>query len=176
RTAHLLGDDGVERSRDVMRAPSRVVAAVEPTTMAMALGFLTGILVGLTGMGGGALLGPGLILGLGVPPVVAVGVDLVHSAVIKLVGGAIHLRRRTVDFRLVRLLLLGSLPGSLCGIALLAAARARGANPNAIVTKVLGVALVAASLAILLRACVWGAPRAVAVDLGRQWVVAAGFV
>jgi uncharacterized membrane protein YfcA len=50
--------------------------------MAMALGFLTGIMVGLTGMGGGALLGPALILGLGVPPVVAVGVDLVHSAVI----------------------------------------------------------------------------------------------
>jgi len=63
------------------------VTAVEPTTMAMALGFLTGIMVGLTGMGGGALLGPALILGLGVPPVVAVGVDLVHSAVIKLVGG-----------------------------------------------------------------------------------------
>jgi uncharacterized protein len=159
-----------------MRPPSGAVTAVEPTTMAMAFGFLTGLLVGLTGMGGGALLGPALILGLGVPPVVAVGVDLVHSALIKLVGGAIHLRRRTVDFRLVGLLLLGSLPGSLCGIALLAAARARGANPNAIVTRVLGVALVAASLALLFRVWPRGAPRAAAAELGRPWVVAAGFV
>jgi len=93
-------------------------------------------------------------------------VDLVHSAVIKLVGGAIHLRRRTVDFRLVGLLLLGSLPGSLCGIALLAAARARGANLNAIVTKVLGVALVAASLAVLFRVWLREAPRTAAADLG----------
>lgn len=98
---------------------------VELTTIAF--GFLTGLLVGFTGMGGGALMGPVLILGLGVPPVIAVGVDRVYSAVTKLVGGMI-------------------------GIGLLALLRAWGSDPNVLVMKALGVALVLASLAILLRA------------------------
>lgn len=144
-----------------------------PTTIA--LGFLTGVLVGLTGMGGGAVLGPVLILGLGVPPVVAVGVDLVHSAITKLVGGLVHLRRGTADLRLAGLLLTGSVPGSLAGIGLLSAARARGIDPDLVVTKGLGVALVAASLAILLRVAWRGRPRPTAA-LRRRWIVLAGFV
>jgi uncharacterized membrane protein YfcA len=144
---------------------------MEPTTVA--LGFLTGLLVGLTGMGGGALMGPALILALGVPPVIAVGVDLVYSAITKLFGAAIHWRRGTVDPELAGLLLLGSLPGAFVGIALLALTRARGRDPDLVVTKVLGVALVIASLAMLVR--LFSSGRR-ALNLDRRWLVAAGFV
>lgn len=141
----------------------------------MAFGFLTGVLVGLTGMGGGALMGPMLILGLGVAPLVAVGVDLVYSAVTKLVGAVIHWRRGTPDVRLTGMLLLGSVPGALTGIALLAVTRVRGSDPNLVVTKVLGMALVIASLAMLLRLFSSGRPLSGRVALDRRWFVAAGF-
>ncbi len=147
---------------------------MEPTTVA--LGFLTGLLIGLTGMGGGALMGPALILALGVPPVIAVGVDLVYSAVTKLFGAAIHWRRGTVNPPLAGLLLLGSLPGALVGIALLALTRARGTDPNLVVTKVLGAALVIASLVMLVRLFSSGRRERWALAIDRRWLVAGGFV
>ena len=66
-------------------------------------GLLIGIVVGMTGMGGGALMTPVLVLFFGVPPLAAVSSDLVVSAVMKPVGGVVHLRRGTVDLRLVGL-------------------------------------------------------------------------
>jgi uncharacterized membrane protein YfcA len=114
-------------------------------------GLFTGVLIGLTGMGGGAIMGPILIMGLGVQPVIAVGVDLAYSAVTKVAGSAVHWRRRTVHLPLVGLLCLGSVPGSLAGIGLLAVVRAGGHDPNVLVTKALGVALVLAALAIGVR-------------------------
>src|SRR5687767_15862885 len=70
----------------------------------------------MTGMGGGALMTPVLVLFFGVPPLAAVSSDLVVSAVMKPVGGAVHLRRGTVDMRLVGLLCLGSVPAAFCGV------------------------------------------------------------
>jgi uncharacterized membrane protein YfcA len=63
--------------------------------------FGVGIVVGLTGMGGGALMTPVLVLVFGVPPLAAVSCDLVASAVMKPVGSAVHLRRGTVNLELV---------------------------------------------------------------------------
>lgn len=143
-------------------------------SVTVAFGFLTGLLVGFTGMGGGALMGPALILVLGVPPVTAVGVDLAYSAVTKLFGSVIHWRRGTVDPRLVGTLLLGSLPGALAGIALLVLMRARGSDPNLMVTRVLGAALVLASLAMLLRLAI-SQRRPRALIPGRPWLIGAGF-
>lgn len=147
---------------------------MDPTTIAF--GFLAGVLVGLTGMGGGALMGPVLILGLGVTPVIAVGVDLVYAAITKLFGAVIYWRRGSADLRLAGIMLLGSLPGALVGIALLAAARARGHDPNWLVAKVLGVALVIASLAMLLRLLFSGRPRPLRLALDSHWLIGAGFV
>src|SRR3712207_7889403 len=59
---------------------------------------------------------PALVLFFGVPPLAAVSSDLVVSAVMKPVGGAVHLRRGTVDLRLVGLLCLGSVPSAFCGV------------------------------------------------------------
>src|SRR3954464_8896981 len=78
--------------------------------------FGIGIVVGLTGMGGGALMTPVLVIFFGVPPLAAVSSDLVVSAVMKPVGGLVHLRRGTVDLRLVGLLCLGSVPSAFCGV------------------------------------------------------------
>ncbi|MBI4635636.1 MAG: sulfite exporter TauE/SafE family protein [Candidatus Rokubacteria bacterium] len=85
-------------------------------------------------------------------PVIAVGVDLVYSAVTKLVGGMVCWRRGNVDLGIAGILLAGSFPGAMIGIGLLALLRAWGSDPNVLVMKALGVALVLASLAILLRA------------------------
>jgi uncharacterized protein len=76
-------------------------------------GFLVGALVGLTGVGGGSLMAPILILLLGVSPTTAVGTDLWFAAITKTVGGAIHHRLGQPDWAVVRLLAIGSIPTSI---------------------------------------------------------------
>jgi uncharacterized membrane protein YfcA len=84
------------------------------------LGFVVGFLVGLTGMGGGAVMTPMLILLGWARPVVAVGTDLVWGTLTKATGAFVHYRQRTVDFTIVKRLALGSIPGALAGLVLLA--------------------------------------------------------
>ncbi|MCK9248439.1 MAG: sulfite exporter TauE/SafE family protein [Solirubrobacteraceae bacterium] len=79
-------------------------------------GLVVGVLVGLTGIGGGSLMTPLLILGGGVPPTVAIGTDLAYGAVTKTVGGWRHLRIGTVDLGVSKWLAFGSVPGSLVGV------------------------------------------------------------
>src|SRR5262245_64537843 len=81
----------------------------------ISLGLLVGTLVGLTGVGGGALLTPLLILVVGVRPVIAVGTDLAFAAVTKLIGGWQHTRHGLSDNGLVWRLAMGSVPGALLG-------------------------------------------------------------
>ena len=78
--------------------------------------FLVGIMIGLTSMGGAALMTPFLILILGVRPSMAVGTDLVYAAVAKWVGGWVHWRQGTVDVKLALRLALGSVPGGILGV------------------------------------------------------------
>lgn len=80
-----------------------------------------GVVVGLTGMGGGALMTPMLVLFFGVSPLTAVSSDLVASAVMKPVGSAVHLRRGTVNLKLVGWLCLGSVPSAFAGVLILKA-------------------------------------------------------
>ncbi len=87
-------------------------------TLALA-GLGVGIVVGLTGMGGGALMTPILVLFFGVPPVAAVSSDLAASAVMKPFGGWVHARRGTVNWRLVGWLCVGSVPSAFLGVLLL---------------------------------------------------------
>ena len=78
--------------------------------------FVVAIVVGLTGMGGGALMTPMMMLFFHVSPLAAVSSDLVASAVMKPVGSAVHLRRGTVNLRLVGWLCVGSVPAAFCGV------------------------------------------------------------
>src|SRR5579864_4307200 len=84
-------------------------------------GGLVGIMVGVTGMGGGALLTPILILVFGINPGTAVSSDLLTSLIMRPVGGAVHVRRRTVAWRLVGWLCLGSVPAGFSGVLVLRA-------------------------------------------------------
>ena len=85
-----------------------------------AYGFVVGLLVGLTGMGGGVLMTPLLMLGLGLPATAAVGTDLAYSLATKLAGSWQHWRQRTVDMDLVRTLAIGSIPASIAAVAIVA--------------------------------------------------------
>ena len=86
-------------------------------------GLVVGLLVGLTGMGGGVLMTPLLMLGLGMPASAAVGTDLAYSTLTKLAGAWQHWRQGTVDMRVVRGLAIGSVPATLVAVGLLAWAR-----------------------------------------------------
>lgn len=90
---------------------------MDPLIVVFGLG--VGILVGMTGIGGGSLMAPLLILGAGVSPVVAIGTDLMYGAITKTVGGWRHLKAGTVDLGLSRWLAFGSVPGSLIGVLVL---------------------------------------------------------
>jgi uncharacterized membrane protein YfcA len=114
-------------------------------------GLLIGVVVGLTGMGGGALMTPVLVLFFNVPPLAAVSSDLVVSAVMKPVGGVVHLRRGTVDLRLVGWLCLGSVPSAFCGV-LVSRALGSGADVQQWTKIALGVALLLAAAGLILRA------------------------
>jgi len=126
----------------------------------LALGALVvGIVVGLTGMGGGALMTPMLVLFFGVSPLAAVSSDLVASAVMKPVGSFVHLRHGTVRLDLVRWLCLGSVPAAFAGV-LVARALGHGSGVENLVQKALGVALVIAASGLFLRSYLRLAERA----------------
>src|SRR5260370_28236860 len=82
------------------------------------VGLLVGFLVGLTGMGGGSLLAPILILVFRVPPVWAVGTDLAYSTVTKALGSVEHIRQKQVNFKVALWLACGSVPATLLSVVL----------------------------------------------------------
>jgi uncharacterized membrane protein YfcA len=88
---------------------------MDPAIVVFGLGI--GVLVGMTGMGGGSLMTPLLILIFGIQPTTAIGTDIFYSAVTKTVGGWRHLRMKTVNMELVRWLATGSVPAAIAGVA-----------------------------------------------------------
>ena len=124
-------------------------------TLALA-GLGVGIVVGLTGMGGGALMTPILVLFFGVPPIAAVSSDLAASAVMKPFGGFVHARRGTVNWRMVAWLCAGSVPSAFLGVLLLRLLGDDETVQNTIKIS-LGVALLLAAGGLLLKA--WAGRR-----------------
>ena len=154
---------------------------MDPVVVLFGLG--VGILVGLTGIGGGSLMTPLLILVGGYSPVVAIGTDLAYGAITKTVGGWRVWRQGLVDMRLSTFLAFGSLPGSLLGV--LAIDLLHDAHGDAFEPYLLGslaVALLLVSAAILARALFMpdliAKEREVADVTGnRRWItVGIGFV
>jgi uncharacterized protein len=117
------------------------------------LGFVVGLLVGMTGMGSGALMTPALIL-LGLArPVIAVGTDLVWGTLTKAVGAFVHCRQKTVDYRVVKRLAIGSIPGALAGLAVLTHLHKHGVEAvDRIIVRMLAIALMCAALSLFVRA------------------------
>ena len=126
-----------------------LLASVSP--LFIVSGFAVGFLVGMTGVGGGSLMTPLLILLFNVNPVTAVGTDLIYASVTKTGGSLVHGFNKTIDWRVVRRLALGSLPASVATMGVLWLLEVDRAAYSAIVTKVLGVALLMTAAALLFR-------------------------
>src|SRR4051812_33331764 len=120
---------------------------MDPQVILFGLG--VGILIGLTGIGGGSLMTPLLILFAGIHPTVAIGTDLAYGAVTKTLGGWRHLRKGTVDLGVSKWLAFGSVPGSVAGVILLDAVLKD--RPDTLLVGV-GAALLVVSISILFRA------------------------
>ncbi len=115
-------------------------------------GLIVGILVGLTGIGGGSLMTPLLLLAGGIPPTIAIGTDLAYGAVTKTVGGWRHLRAGTVDLGISKWLAFGSVPGSLVGVWISERLAAYyGSDYQDVLMTAVAAALLLVSAAILFR-------------------------
>jgi uncharacterized membrane protein YfcA len=114
-------------------------------------GFAVGALVGFTGVGGGSLMTPLLVLAFGIHPATAVGTDLLYAAATKSVGTVVHGFSGTVDWGIVARLAAGSVPAT--GLTLLALSHIGKATDagHGVITTVLGVALMLTAIAILFR-------------------------
>jgi uncharacterized membrane protein YfcA len=119
------------------------------STLLAVTSFVIGIVTGLTGVGGGAILTPVLIL-LGIPPLAAVSNDLVASLVIKPFGAAVHARRRTVEPRLLLWLCLGSMPAGFSGAYLLSQLHSPGLV-NSVVKTLVGACIALTAVLLVLR-------------------------
>jgi uncharacterized membrane protein YfcA len=112
-------------------------------------GFLIGALVGMTGMGGGSLLTPILVIFFGFKPTLAVGTDILHGAVFKSFGAVRHRRLGTVHARLTFWMFLGSGPMSLLGVAVATWLTHHYGNAESIESYAIGVALMAGGVALV---------------------------
>jgi uncharacterized protein len=114
-------------------------------------GFVVGFIVGLTGVGGGSLMTPLLVMVFGVSPVNAVGTDLLYASLTKTAGAWVHALRKNVDWVLVGRMASGSIPAALLTTAILYWIGPAHGRANALVTWSLGVALILTALSLILR-------------------------
>ncbi|MBA3300578.1 MAG: sulfite exporter TauE/SafE family protein [Thermoleophilaceae bacterium] len=124
---------------------------MDPLVIAFGLG--VGILIGMTGIGGGSLMTPLLVIFAGVQPIVAIGTDLAYGAVTKSVGGWRHFRKGTVDIGVSLWLAVGSVPGALLGVWLIDRLRqSLGKDLDSTLLYAIAGALLVVSLALFFRA------------------------
>jgi uncharacterized membrane protein YfcA len=114
-------------------------------------GVLVGLLVGLTGVGGGSLMTPLLVLAFGFHPATAVGTDLLYASGTKAVGTAVHGWRGSVDWRVVRRLATGSVPATVATLLLLNAAHRDARDTGTLISTILGATLILTSVAVFFR-------------------------
>jgi uncharacterized membrane protein YfcA len=121
---------------------------------AAAIGLLVGFLIGLTGMGGGAMMTPLLLWTGWAAPTVAVGTDLVWNALTKVVGAAVHYRHKNVNLKLVWRLASGSVPGALVGLYLLGSLKKSAGVEfvDHLIIRLLGGTLILVAVGIIFKA------------------------
>ena len=113
-------------------------------------GFVVGALVGFTGIGGGSVMTPLLILVFGVQPLTAVGTDLLYAAVTKLTGAKVHAHRGNVEWRVVGYLAAGSVPGALATVYVMTRLPVHSPELTHVVTVAIGIALLIAAAGLLI--------------------------
>lgn len=115
------------------------------------LGACVGFIVGITGVGGGSLMTPALVLLFGIHPATAVGTDLLYAATTKSFGSLVHGMRRNVDWRVVGLLGLGSVPAALVMLLCLSQLGAHSEFMTRMITSALGIALLITAASLVFR-------------------------
>lgn len=115
------------------------------------VGLVVGFLIGLTGMGGGALMTPFLLIVMKLDPVLAVGTDLTFAAITKVVGSIQHRREKNVSLRRVFWMACGSLPASFLGAQFILRQKSNSILTEQILPTILGITLIIVSLIILAR-------------------------
>src|SRR6202020_3412965 len=117
----------------------------------MLSGFFVGLLVGQTGVGGGSLMTPILVLLFGIHPATAVGTDLLYASATKSVGTLVHGMNHTVDWRIVRRLGSGSVPATVLTLLAISHFGVGGPGSGRIISLVLGVMLLLTALSLIFR-------------------------
>src|ERR1700745_3429175 len=116
------------------------------------VGFVVGVLIGMTGVGGGVLLLPILIFGLKVPAIVAVGSDALFNFITKIPSSAVHLSKGNVRRKVVLAMAVGSIPGSILGVNLLQHLRVLyGAGGDDFIKAAVGILLIIIPILLLLQ-------------------------
>lgn len=126
-----------------------IFATIEPAYVFSGLG--VGLLVGMTGVGGGSLMTPLLVLLFGVHPATAVGTDLLFAAVTKSAGMAVHGFNRTIDWSVTALLALGSIPATAATLWILSQIQTSTGGSGRLISVVLGLALIVTSSTLFMR-------------------------
>jgi uncharacterized membrane protein YfcA len=114
-------------------------------------GFVVGFVVGLTGVGGGSLMTPLLVVVFGIKPAIAVGTDLLYAAITKSGGIFVHHYQKSIEWKIVGLLCTGSIPAALMALYLLSWLESSGINYDRLITLVLAIALILTSAVLMFR-------------------------
>ncbi|HEY8433235.1 MAG TPA: sulfite exporter TauE/SafE family protein [Sphingomicrobium sp.] len=145
-----------------------------------AAGFLVGALVGMTGVGGGSLMTPLLVVLFGFHPATAVGTDLLYASVTKSVGTVVHGKRQTVDWKIVGGLATGSVPAAIVTLSLMGYFGVKGTGSALFLNVLLGGALFVTSIAVFFRPWIlrWAGEHIEAMEDRRvtHWTVLLGVI
>ena len=114
-------------------------------------GFLVGFIIGMTGVGGGSLMTPILVLGFSIPPVIAVGTDLLYAAITKSVGVFAHQKHGNIKWKVVALLSMGSIPASICSIFIIKHLNIAGINYDQLILSSLSFAMLLTATFLIFR-------------------------
>jgi uncharacterized protein len=115
------------------------------------IGFGVGFIIGMTGVGGGSLMTPILVLGFNIQPAVAVGTDLLYAAITKSGGVLVHHKHGNIQWKILKLLFMGSIPASICSIFIIKKLDSAGVNYDNLIMTTLSVALILTGTFLLCR-------------------------
>ena len=115
------------------------------------IGFFVGFIIGMTGVGGGSLMTPILVLGFGVKPAIAVGTDLLYAAITKSGGVFVHHKHGNIQWKILNLLFMGSIPAALCSIFIIKKLDDAGVNYDNLIMTTLSVSLILTGLFLISR-------------------------
>jgi uncharacterized membrane protein YfcA len=136
------------------------------------------MLVGMTGVGGGSLMTPLLVLLFGFHPATAVGTDLLYASVTKTVGTVVHGKQRTVDWRIVGALAMGSVPASILTLFIMSRVGTMSSSASSLLNLLLGIALLLTSFSVFFRPLIlrWAGHHIHAMETRnlRRWTILLG--